>query len=851
MPEPPVNTARASGWRRIRSAKAKMRSAASLTEGSPRLAVSCGLTAPPSMMIPSTRSGSTRRGKRFSSGRATRAASGVIVTNRNDRQTRATSRSPARRQRGRRSATTPMASRTTRAFPGFTNPHSNFDRAKDDTGSLRAVEKGGASIGAARGCWQRAWLMTQKRHQSLTRTSSQRRTCWPLRLVRIDLAGVRICPKEPWPMLSNLSIGTRIALLVVASLVTLGLLGGTIVVGAGQVFEATAEMNRFREIYERTTDIERRVARLQFQGQRFVMERDEDAARSFEANANEAVGLLTDIKSSAGVLMEANDIDQVTQGLAGLNGQFTNVVDKAKELGLTDEAGLRGKLRTSAKQIEDELKQWPNADKLTSRMESMRKMEKDFIIYQDEGMLSGHRKAFNEFTFFLADSGLDDATQVKLEKLARVYRGDLGKFVDGSKAFRAQVASFNETFQALVPRFDALLVNANSGMTGAVDKQNAVREDVIANALMAGSVLLVGFIVTSLFVARSITTPLRLIEAAMEKLASGDREAAVPGTKRGDEIGSMARAVSVFKDNLQRTHDLEIEARESERRAEADRKASLRVVANDFDVAFGRVLGTVGSATEQIRNGAHLLRDIAETMKNQALHTAEKADQTSEVVGIVNTVSQTLTTSIGEIGGRVNTTSTAVERAVNRARQSDAAVQALADSSQRIGEIVRLITDIAGQTNLLALNATIEAARAGEAGKGFAVVAQEVKVLANQTAKATEDIGSQIGAIQGATADVVDAIRAIRSTVEEVQVLSSEVSAAVSQQLEHTQKIASAVDRATHNSHEVSESVSTMAITAAETGKSAIEMMYSAGQLTTELHQLETDADRFVASIKV
>ncbi|AWK87003.1 methyl-accepting chemotaxis protein [Azospirillum thermophilum] len=652
-------------------------------------------------------------------------------------------------------------------------------------------------------------------------------------------------------MLSNLSIGTRIALLVAASLVTLALLGGAVTLGAGRVFEAVAELNRFRDASEHTTDLERRVARLRLMGMRFVTERDPEAATAFTTTATEAARLLDEMKNKSAGLLAVEDLENLQQGLVALNGLFATVVGTATDLGLTDEAGLRGALRGSARAIEDELKQWPNADKLTGRMEAMRKMEKDFIIYQDEGLLSGHRKAFNEFTFFLADSGLDEATQARLETLARGYRSDLGKFVDGTKAFRTQVQAFNDAFQALTPRFDALLVAAGSGMAAAVETQTAVRDTVIRTVLTVGTLLLAGFVVTSLYVARSITRPLRLIERAMEMLAGGDRSVAIPGTTRGDEIGAMARAVAVFQDSLQRAHAVELEAREHERRVEAERKEALRVVAGDFDGAFGRVLQTVDSATAQIRAGSHILRDTAEKMREQALYTAEKAEQTAEVVGIVNTVSQTLSTSIGEIGERATTTAEAVKRAVARARQSDTAVQALADSSQRIGEIVKLITAIAGQTNLLALNATIEAARAGEAGRGFAVVAQEVKHLATQTAQATEDIGAQIDAIQAATGDVVDAIRAIRGTVEEVHGLSEEVSAAVSQQLVQTREIVSAVDRASHNSSEVSDGVSTMAITAAETGKSAIEMIYSAGQLGQELDQLRADAERFVSSIRV
>ena len=652
-------------------------------------------------------------------------------------------------------------------------------------------------------------------------------------------------------MMSNFSIGTRIALLVAGSLVTLGLLGGTVTVGAQKVFDATTELNLFREVYERTALVERQASRLRVHALRFMTERDPAAADAFNRTTDEVAALLADIKANSAGLIAEEDLDSLSAGLSAVDERFVSVVDKATELGLTDDAGLRGTLRVAATAIETELKLWPNADKLISRMESMRKMEKDFIIYQDEALLSGHRKAFNEFTFFLSDSGMDPGTQTKLEELARAYRTELGKFVDATKAFQEEARTFNQAFQALGPRFDALLETANAGMTGVVATQNTMRDEVIANTLTVGSVLVVAFILVSLVVARSITKPLRLIETVMERLAGGDRSAVVPGTERRDEIGAMARAVAVFKDNLQRTQELEIEARETERRAEEERKAALRMIGKDFETAFEGVLRTVGDATGQIRAGAHILRDTAEKMRLQALDTAEKADQTSEVVGIVNGVSQTLSASIGEIGGRVSNTRTAVQRAVQHARQSDTAVQALADSSQRIGEIVQLINGIAGQTNLLALNATIEAARAGEAGKGFAVVANEVKSLANQTAKATEDIGAQVTAIQHATTDVVDAIQSIRATVEEVETLSQEVSSAVAQQLEQTQEIVGAMDRATHNAHEVSESVSSMAFTAAETGKSSVEMIYSAGQLSVELKQLEADAERFVSSIRI
>lgn len=652
-------------------------------------------------------------------------------------------------------------------------------------------------------------------------------------------------------MLSHLSIGRRIGVLVVGSLLTVGLLGGTVAVGAKRIFAAAAELEAFRVTADQIVGVERLAGRLRFQALRFVTDRDTAAAEQFQKNAAAITELLTNVRTDAGDMLDAEEMTALSAGLETLRGRFDEVLNGATVLGLTDEQGMRNALRQSAKSVEDELKLWPSADRLLSRMEAMRKMEKDFIIYGDEKMLGGQRKAFNEFVYFLSDSGLDEATAQKLEALVRQYRADLAAFVEAAKNSKQQVKAFNEAFAALGPRFDHLLETANSGMSAAVAEQTAVRDEVVGNVAMIGAVLLLAFLASSLLVARSITAPLRRIESAMERLAAGDEAAEVPGVARRDEIGSMARAVQVFKDNLHRTRKLEKDSRENERRAEEERKSALHAVAEDFGVAFGRVLDTVGDAADKIRQGAQVLRETAEKMRLQAVDTSEKAEQTTEVVGIVNDVSRSLTESIGDIGQRVNHAGRAVQRAVTHARDSDTALRGLEDASQRIGEIVQLINAIAGQTNLLALNATIEAARAGEAGKGFAVVAQEVKNLAAQTAKATDEIGGQVTAIQSASTQVVDIIRAIRGAVEEVDALSSEVSTSVTSQLQATRKIADAVERATGNTDEVTESVSAMAHTAAQTGKASVEMMYAANQLSEEFKQLEADADRFVQSIRV
>jgi len=434
--------------------------------------------------------------------------------------------------------------------------------------------------------------------------------------------------------------------------------------------------------------------------------------------------------------------------------------------------------------------------------------------------------------------------QAEQDRILRIASTDTSKAVTEFNGPGS--ASFTEAQNAI----DADVAFNERGAADAVTEARGTYANAkLFTFSLAGFALVVGLI-SACFVLIRITTPLQRLNGTMRTLADGKLETDVVYTSRNDEIGDMAKALLVFKENGLRARQMEEQHKASEQAEARRRKQDMDRLADEFEHAVGEIVDAVASASTELEASASTLTGSATRAQEVTTTVAAASEQASANVQSVASATEELSTSVNEIGRQVQESARMASEAVGQARNTMNQVGELSRASTRIGDVVELINTIAGQTNLLALNATIEAARAGDAGRGFAVVASEVKALAEQTARATGEIGQQITSIQAATQESVTAIRGIGSTIERLSEISSTIAAAVEEQGAATQEIARNVQQASQGTQQVSSNIADVQRGATETGGASSQVLSSAQSLSADSNRLKAQVQRFLSTVR-
>ena len=370
--------------------------------------------------------------------------------------------------------------------------------------------------------------------------------------------------------------------------------------------------------------------------------------------------------------------------------------------------------------------------------------------------------------------------------------------------------------------------------------------------LLGLAILGIGVISGSIawMIGRSISKPLGELGARMQALADGKLDGAIPGLGRGDEVGAMAATVQIFKDNAVRIRGLEEAEAATQARTAADRRAAMENIASDFERSVTGIVRSVSTAAAGMQSTAQSMTATASDASSRAATVSAASESSSNNVGTVAAAAEELSSSVGEISRQVARSSEIASKAVGDAERTNATVGALSTGAEKIGEVVKLIHSIAAQTNLLALNATIEAARAGESGRGFAVVASEVKALANQTAKATEEISAQVAAMQASTSEAVTSIGGITETIAQMSEITVSISTAIDQQGDATREIARNIQSVAAGSSEINANIGGVTTAAAATGKAASEVLSNARELDNQSGMLRSAVDEFLAKVR-
>jgi len=548
-------------------------------------------------------------------------------------------------------------------------------------------------------------------------------------------------------------------------------------------------------------------------------------------------------------------INSLRQQTMKLQDSFDELMREQKALGFDDNSGLQKKLRDSGNAVERIINENVNwltefdAQRLMLSLLTMRHQEAEYRLSQSEVARQLFVAAKNQFTSLFDNIDGKEERKASLAKQVEDY-GDV---------FAQWITSFNQIdplrkmidldTQDMLPRTDQIIAHARKTMERAAAQLAASQMHTRTSMVALGCLIVLLGLSLSWLIGRSITGPLHGLSGVMQRLAKGDTSAAIPATDLRDEIGDMARSVIVFRDTMFEREALA--RKQSETGEERERRArNIAASITEFKHTVEEALSKLRSASLKLELSSSDLDGAADTVSTEADEARRSVAAASNHVGAAANSVEELAASISEISEQAAKSTDVAGRAVSEAQRTVETMQELGAAANRIGEVIGLIQAIAGQTNLLALNATIEAARAGEAGKGFAVVASEVKSLAGQTAKATEEIADQIGAIQLAAADAAQAIEQVNDIIGEMAGIASSVAATVDQQNAAVATMAEGMQKASGDARGGADAMIRVAAASSGARSTAAEVKQLADAVAAQAENLEADVREFLATVQ-
>lgn len=653
--------------------------------------------------------------------------------------------------------------------------------------------------------------------------------------------------------LGSFSVRTRIIALALVPVVGFVANGVTYVSGERDTGHAFQTANDSRALADVSRDFKIAVAAMRIAAKDFTTQ-PRDSIDAFRRSHELANQKLAAIEASIGG-RQGNAIASLYQDLDKLKKNFDQLILEQRTLGFTETDGLRKELSDAGNKIElaiNENMSWladAEAKRLMIALLTMRHYEGEYRLKPSE--LTHHLFVAGHDDFAAIFANIDGTPEMKAKLNSEVndYAETFADWIRVSERIHPLRALIDLDSQSLLPRADAVIESANITAREASNALASAQRYTRIGIIAVGIGMVVFGLGFSWLIGRSITRPLNGLAGVMKRLADGDTGARIPATTARDEIGDMARTVIVFRDSMIEREKLAATQAETSH-AQDVRSSTISLTIAQFEQSVENVLTKLRDASMKLEMSAADLNKTADTVSSQAHGAQQRVDAASDNVTTAASSVEELAASIGEIASQAAKSTDVADRAVSEAQRTVTTMSDLAAAATRIGEVVGLIQAIAGQTNLLALNATIEAARAGESGKGFAVVAAEVKSLAAQTGKATEEIAEHIGSIQSAAADAAQAIEQVHAIIREMATIASTVASTVDQQNSAVASIAEGVGRASGEARTGAEAMMRVAGVTADARNTASDVKALADAVSVEAESLEAEVRQFLANVQ-